>query len=129
MSFAELQERLKKPKPKLLEKRERKAKLKTQDAAERKKCHIRSGGRCGVIEVLFRPEASEIRTKRCARRASQNHHLLGGVGRRNVGDSILAKHRIDCCDCCHTEIEHAVLKPVQLDKATEAATVRYERVK
>jgi hypothetical protein len=118
-----------KPMPHLLAKRQRQADLKAQDARERKACHLRSAGRCEVIEVRFRPEASEIRTKRCARRASQNHHLLGGVGRRNKGVSILAKHRIDTCDKCHLEIEHAVLKPVDLDKQHDAATVRYERIK
>lgn len=118
-----------KPRPHLLEKRERKAKLKTQDAAERKKCHLRSGGRCEVIEVRFTPEQSAIYSKRCARRASQNHHLLGGVGRRNVGDSILARHRLDTCDLCHLEIEHAVLIPVDRDKSVDAATVKYERLR
>lgn len=127
MSFADLAERLKKPKPRLLEKRARKAAIETEDKKQRKFCRLRSGGRCEVIEVRFRPEASAIFSKRCARRASQNHHLLGGVGRRNVGESILAKHRLDTCDLCHTEIEHAVLIPVDQDKAKAAATVRYER--
>ena len=118
-----------KPRPRLLEKREAKAKQATQDKAERKACHSRSGGRCEVIEVRLDPEGSAIFSKRCARRASQNHHLLGGVGRRNKGASILAKHRIDVCDNCHCEIEHAVLQPVDPEKAILAKSVTYWRLK
>ncbi len=118
-----------KPKPRLLEKRERKAKLDAQDRAERKKCRARSAGRCEVLEVGVYPEGSAIRVKRCARRASQNHHWLGGVGRRNKGASLLFSHRLDVCDLCHKEIEHAVLQPVDPEKATMAKTVTYWRLR
>lgn len=118
-----------KPKPHLLAKRKAKAELESQDRAERKKCHIRSGGRCEVVEITFRPESSAVYTKRCARRASQNHHLKGGIGRRNRGASILAEHRLDVCDRCHQEITGNVLVPVNRECAEDAATVRYERIK
>lgn len=118
-----------KPRPHLLAKRAKAAELKTRDAKERKLCHLRSGGRCEVIEVTFRPESSAIVSKRCARRASQNHHLQGGVGRKNKGESILHTRRIDTCDCCHLEIEHAVLVPIgEIAQRELAATVKYERI-
>lgn len=116
-----------KPRPRLLEKRERKARINAEDRAERKKCHIRSGGRCEVVIVTHQPEASAIFEKRCNRRAQHNHHLLGGIGRRNVGASILAEHRIDTCTECHQEIEAALLEPYSFDTAFHAATVKYIR--
>jgi hypothetical protein len=66
---------------------------------------------------------------RCQRRASENHHLIGGIGRRNKGRSILAEHRLDVCQRCHEEITGRVLVPCVEQKDAEwAATVRYERV-
>lgn len=117
-----------KPKPRLLEKRARQAALDAQDRAERKKCRLRSGGQCEVIEVRFRPESSAVIGKRCPRRSSQNHHLKGGIGRRNRGASISHLHRIDVCDRCHSEITNHVLQPVNKTLGEDAATVRYERV-
>lgn len=128
MTFAELQEKLKKPRPRLLEKRKAKAETDAEDRRQRKLCRLRSGGRCEVITVTFRPENSAIYPTRCARRASQNHHLKGGIGRRNKGASISHLHRIDVCDRCHSEITNHVLKPVNKTLAEDAATVRYERV-
>lgn len=118
-----------KPMPKLLEKRAKHAAIETQDKAERKKCHLRSAGQCEVVEVTFRPESSAIYTKRCARRASQNHHLIGGSGKRNKGKSILACHRLDTCDRCHQEVTHKVLVPVNGEEREWAVKVKYERVK
>ena len=114
-----------KPRPRILEKRERKAAKESQDRAERKICHVRSGGRCEVILVTHRPEASEIVTKRCNRSARHNHHLLAGIGRRNVGASLLAAHRLDVCPDHHREIEDGILEPYVFDEAHEAATVKY----
>lgn len=118
---------LPKPRPRLLEKRERRARLDAQDRAERKKCHLRSGLRCEVVEITHRPEASAIITKRCKHRAQNNHHLLGGVGRRNVGASILSEHRLDTCAEHHREIEDGILEPYNLDEQYDAATVTYIR--
>ena len=116
-----------KPKPYLLVKRERKSKKDAKDARERKKCHARSGGRCEVVEVVALPEQSELKIFRCKKAARQNHHLLSGVGRRNVGDSILAEHRLDVCTLHHSEITNKVIVPCDLDKAKHAATVTYWR--
>src|SRR5688572_20600387 len=112
-----------KSRPRVLEKREAKAKLKAEDDRQRELCHARSGGRCEVLEVIPRPEQSAIATKRCKGRAVHNHHLLGGVGRRNVGDSIKAEHRLDTCQKCHQDIEAGILVPADRDVETIAAKV------
>ena len=114
--------------PRLIEKRERKATRDAQDRAERTLCHIRSGGRCEVVIVTHRPESSAIIVRRCKRAARHNHHLLGGVGRRNVGASLKAAYRLDVCPDCHREIEDAILEPYRVDEQFDAATVRYIEV-
>ena len=126
-----------KPKPHMLVKRAAKATIKTQDDQERAKCRVRSGGRCEMIELVsVESWASEIaegmaptRTLRfrCLRRATENHHLIGGSGRRNTGRSIRAAHRLDVCQRCHQDITGKVLVPVDGTKKEHAATVRYER--
>jgi len=116
-----------KPKPHLLEKRAKRLRRDAQDVRERKKCHLRSGGRCEVIEVVLLPEKSEMTVFRCKRAARQNHHLLGGVGQRNRGVSILAAHRLDVCPLHHAEITNRVIRPTDPDKARHAATVTYWR--
>jgi hypothetical protein len=116
-----------KGRPRILEKRETKSALTAKDNAERKKCHLRSGMRCEVKEVTPKPEQSLIVTKRCKGKAVHNHHLKGGVGRRNVGDSILAAHRIDTCQKCHQDIEAEILVPANRDHAEDALKVTYKR--
>lgn len=125
-----------KPRPKLLDKRQKQAELNAQDRIERQKCKQRSGGQCEVWVVSsFAPMEGDrssyfgvrVGSRRCPRRASQNHHLIGGQ-RRNKGKSILAEHRIDTCDRCHSEITNHVLVPVDGTLKDDAATVRYERI-
>jgi hypothetical protein len=65
---------------------------------------------------------------RCRRRTSENHHLKGGIGRRNRGDSIKAEHRIEVCSICHHEITGHVLQPIG-EGREDAATVRFERAR
>lgn len=115
-----------KPAPKLLAKRKAKASVETTDRTERQKCHARSGGQCEVYETS--PVMRGV-AMRCERRARQNHHLIGGIGRRNRGRSILAAHRLDTCDRCHEDITGNVLVPVDGTKKEHAATVRYERIR
>lgn len=132
-------EGLAKPRPRLLVKREAQSKVKTEDQQERDKCHVRSLGQCEVWETFIPIFVFEKKTmkslppslmvKRCKRRASENHHLIGGIGRRNKGKSILAEHRLDCCAQCHKDITGNVLIPVDGTKKEDAATVRYERAK
>lgn len=116
-----------KPRPELLEKRERAQNQAVIDRVERAKCRARSGGRCEVManggNALF-PQ----HFWRCSRRASENHHLKGGIGRRNRGASILAAHRIEVCSICHSEITGHVLQPVGVGRE-DAATVRFERAR
>lgn len=121
--------RFAKGKPHILVTREKKADLKAKDDFERNRCHQRSGMRCEVNEVIPQPERSLIVTKRCKGRVVHNHHLIGGIGRRNVGPSLLSEHRLDTCKKCHQDIEHEILVPADLDKAQDAATVTYERRK
>ena len=116
-AFTEAHAKLQKPRPKLLDTQEKKAHVNADDKIERGKCRQRSGGQCEVIE----------RGRRCARRSSQNHHLIGGIGRRGRGKSRLHQHRLDVCDRCHKEITNHVLVTVNAIDREDAATVRYER--
>jgi len=116
-----------KPRPKLLGKREQAAKVRTTDRKERETCHTRSGGRCEVC-VMF-VILGKRTAFRCVHGASENHHLKGGIGRKNVGDSILATHRLDVCAICHRDITGHVLKPANEAERYDAATVTYERVR
>lgn len=128
---------LAKPRPKLLDKREQRAALAATDRIERASCRKRSGGRCEVMEYVgpagWRATVAfvlGVNFRRCPRRASENHHLIGGIGRKNKGRSILAAHRLDVCDRCHEEITGHVLRAVGTPVEREAAdTVRYERVR
>lgn len=108
-----------------LEKREKKAALDAKDRAERKKCRLRSSGRCEVVTQTPKPESSALIVKRCQRRAQHNHHLESGHGRRNRGTSILHERRLDCCALCHQLIEAGVYSPVDPDVAMFADKVRY----
>jgi hypothetical protein len=119
-----------KPTPHILAKRATRAAQNAEDRRQRKLCHLRSGSRCEVIIAHFRPERSSLTYERCRKRATQNHHLIGGRGRRNVGQSILAQHRLDTCSECHQLINAGLLIPLFRDPhyAHQAALVRFERV-
>ena len=118
-----------KARPQLLEKRKRQAHVDKINRQERAKCHKRSRGQCEVI--MTDPDAPLVYAAyRCGRRASENHHLLSGIGVRNRGRSILAQHRLDVCKKCHSEITGKVLVPcVTQAEAEWAQSVRYELVK
>ena len=111
-----------KPQPRLLAQRAKKAATAAQDRAESAKVKKRSGGRCEVVCVINEPLE-----RRCHLRASQVHHLISGIGRRNIGKSILAEHKLHVCKNCHEEIHGHVLVPVNAYEREDAATVRYER--
>jgi hypothetical protein len=126
--------------PHRLVKEDAKATVRTTDSKERAACHGRSGGRCEVWETvipLFVFDAKTMRQKpvvgvmvvRCKRRATENHHLIGGSGRRNKGRSILAAHRLDTCEKCHKDITGNVLVPLDGTVKEDAATVKYQRIK
>lgn len=117
-----------KPRPKLLERREAKAQIAAIDRAENAKVKARSNGQCEVI-VLRIPNAPEVGGWLCHRRAGHIHHLISGIGRRNVGKSIEADHKLHVCELHHEEIHGHVLKPTDEATRYDAATVRYERVR
>ncbi len=114
--------------PKLLVSQAKKATTATTDKKERAACHERSGGQCEVREYRLLDGRTARQPRRCVRRASENHHLIGGSGRRNRGRSILSKHRIDVCARCHADITGKVLVPHDGIKAEDAATVTYDRI-
>lgn len=116
-----------KPKPRLLDKRAAKAEIDKTDREESAKARRRANGRCEVIEFVGFDPWGQPEFRRCGRRDSQTHHLKGGIGRRNRGDSILAIFKLRTCDRCHPEITGHVLKPMTAEHTAE--TVRYERVR
>ena len=139
IDYSGFPEHLRKPPPRKLVKAAAQATVSTADDKERAKCRVRSGGQCEVWEtftplfvfdkVTMEQKPVTLMVKRCKRRASQNHHLIGGIGRRNKGRSILAAHRLDTCDRCHDDITGKVLVPLNATDRECAATVKYERVK
>jgi hypothetical protein len=110
-----------KPRPRMLEKADKRAAVAIISKAENAKVKQRSGGQCEVIEV-------GTTLKRCPLRASHVHHLIGGSGKRNVGKSITAACKLHVCERCHELIHGHVLKPINGYEREAAATVRYERV-
>jgi hypothetical protein len=121
-----------KSRPRLLDKRQAKADAARADREQRAICRTRSGGRCEVMEVgVMSINGTRLKSPvRCTSRAFENHHLIGGLGRRNVGRSRLAEHRLDTCRECHQEITAHVLVPCVEEAQRElAATVRFERRK
>ena len=108
----------KKPRPRLLDKRDAAATVRTKSAIEDAKVKRRSGLRCEV----------RVRGARCWRYANHIHHLIAGIGRRNRGSSILAEHKLHTCAECHRQITGHVLKPVNAIDREAAKSVRYERV-
>ena len=121
-----------KPRPKLLDQRDKQRVADAVDRTERLKCRARSGGRCEAEIIVEHGHVGYLRLppwERCKRHATENHHLIGGIGRKNKGRSILAEHRLDVCRECHREITGKVLVPaVTQEKAERAATARYRRI-
>jgi hypothetical protein len=116
-----------KARPKLLDKRDAQRDIAKLDREQRAICKARSGGRCEVV-VAYEFPLSVFVDLRCIHRATENHHLLGGIGRRNRGRSIKAEHRLEVCSWCHAEITGHVLVPIGTGRE-EAQTVRFERKK
>lgn len=119
-----------KARPVLLDRRDSKAAIAALDRAERKRCRKRSGGRCEVVFDIPLPVDPVLAPLafRCIHKATENHHLISGLGRRNRGKSIRAEHRLMVCQFCHSEITGHVLRPVDGGTKDDAATVRWERV-
>ena len=100
-----------KPRPRALEKDDRRKAIEARDRRESAKVKVRSGGQC------------EVRTGavRCTHRAAHIHHLLGGFGVRGLGDSALPKNKAHVCVDCHKAIHAHVLVPL--------GGVRFQRIK
>jgi hypothetical protein len=111
-----------KGRPRRLDRQDRQQAVDKLDRAENAKVKQRSGGYC---EVQTPFEFVQL----CGRKASEVHHLLGGIGRRNVGRSILAECKLHVCTRCHGDISGHVLKPINQQDSEWADKVRYERVR
>ena len=114
---------LAKPRPRALEREDKAKALAAKDKAENAKVKARSGGKCEVVEEYWL--CFSIRHRGCSARASEIHHLKGGSGRRNRGDSIKAAWKLHVCRRCHEAVTRHVLVPV--DPQADAATIVYQR--
>jgi hypothetical protein len=112
-----------KGKPKALDKADKAKALAAQDKAESAKARKRAGGRC---EVRFESVASP-QGMRCISKDTETHHLLGGIGRRNRGESVLATRKIRVCHTCHLLITAKLLQPTTAEHTS--ATVKYRRIR
>ena len=115
-----------KSRPKALDKADQRKAIESQDKAENAKAKQRAKGRCEVVTVLPSVGRKAV-TQRCERKDVETHHLIGGIGRKNVGKSILADYKIRCCVECHSLITKNILKPTTAEH--DAYTVRYWRAK
>lgn len=116
-----------KSRPKALDKAERDRALAAKDKAESAKARKRAKGQCEMQEMVAGSMTLGLIALRCHRKDTQTHHLKGGIGRRNRGDSILAVNKLRVCTECHRLITAKILKPTTAGH--DATTVRYWREK
>lgn len=103
--------------------------IEKQDKAESAKAKKRAKGRCEVHERWPLPNVLTGRYPyvRCSHKDTDTHHLIGGIGRRNKGKSILADWKLRVCKECHDLITKHILRPTTAEH--DAHTVRYWRAK
>jgi hypothetical protein len=122
-----------KPRPRALDKQDRVKRKQSVEDRENAIVKARSTGQCEARgQLMFHAQMSELTPlprKRCARRASQIHHLLGGSGRRGVGESAKAENKLHVCDKCHDEITRHILRPHWTQVENRAGTSYFIRVK
>ena len=111
---------------KALEKQDQDTALESKDKAESAKARKRAKGRCEVVSVVTDQRGRPV-LEFCTRKDSQTHHLLGGIGRRNRGLSVLADYKLRVCAECHDAITANILQPTTAEHT--AATVRYRRMR
>lgn len=111
-----------KQRPKALDKQAKAKAIEAKDRAENAKARTRAKGRCEVFALDITGNAF-----RCHERDTQTHHLIGGIGRRNKGKSILAEYKLRVCNACHKAITGNVLQPTTAEH--NAASVMYRRVR
>ena len=110
-----------KPRPRALEKQDRAKRKQSVEDRENARVKARSKGQCEVREQFTSrgfAEPTISSTRRCVRRASETHHLLGGSGRRGVGESAKAENKLHVCsgpNSCHDWITRRVLQVHWLD--------------
>lgn len=124
-----------KPTPKLIDKKKARADVAAIDRRENLKVKKRSGGLCEV-QVWLPPserrrlpgELPVAKYSLCMGLAvGEPHHLISGIGRRNVGKSIKAEHKLAVCRKCHAEIHGHVLKPENEANRYDASKIRFVR--
>jgi hypothetical protein len=108
---------------KALDKQDKQAALEALDKKENAKAKKRAKGRCEV----YAPVRGLAYPARCIHKDVETHHLLGGIGRRNRGKSVLAEYKLRVCKECHTAITANILKPTTAEATAE--TVRYWRAR
>jgi hypothetical protein len=115
-----------KSRPKALDKEDKDRALDAKDKAENAKARKRAKGQCEVL-ILLGALSRRASYARCPRKDAQTHHLKGGIGRRNRGDSILAIQKLRTCNECHDAITKNILQPTTATH--DAYTVRYWRIR
>lgn len=112
---------------KALDKQDAKAALEAKDKAENAKAKKRAQGRCEVVEAVLIGSSNRVALGFCTKKDTQTHHLIGGIGRRNKGKSILADYKLRVCKECHAAITANVLRPTTAEH--DAHTVRFWRAR
>lgn len=94
------------PKPRLraLVKQDRTRAQQDRDWLESQKVRTRSQGQCERREQF-----ADGYVSRCSRRAFPVHHMLGGIGRRGIGESAKAIRKQHLCAKCHRDITNGIL--------------------
>lgn len=111
--------RFRKPEPRREVKRQKDNQKKALARKQQAEVFARSRGQCELCEAEL--------GVRCTYPATDIHHLLGGHGRRNVGESALAKNLIHICREHHRDTHDRIgyIKP--LDKENPAGRVLFVR--
>jgi len=90
-----------KPRPRALDKADRRKALVARDTAGSEAARVRSGGQC---------EMRLVGEDQCRRRAVHVHHLIGGIGVRGVSaESASAKAKLHLCLVCHQAVHAHIL--------------------
>jgi hypothetical protein len=113
-----------KTRPRALDKADKAKAVAAKDKAENAKARRRAKGQC---EVQIPRGLFSLQWIRCPNKDTQTHHLKGGIGRRNRGDSILASQKLRVCQQCHDDIGAKILKPTTATH--DARSVRFWRAR
>jgi uncharacterized cupin superfamily protein len=113
---------------KALDKADKAKAIEKHDKAENAKAKKRAGGRCEVRGIgIHDKTVYGTGVWRCQAKDTETHHLIGGIGRRNKGKSIMAEFKLRVCKECHAAITANVLRPTTAEH--DASTVRYWRAR